>query len=235
MTLLVGPQELIGSMVFQIVLDSENLYAQHFGAGMFRNWETPSGAFDLVRAWFRGGHEVVIYPRREGVQIAGESRRYGRFVLGGSVSVFVAHEFGLLPDGVELGGVILSRMVATFGVVDTLLSATTTIGSFPTLGPPRPQGGAVAVRSQAASPRGPGHPQEELTKSDNLGWRPAQISSPYLFFSSTSISHAVKATVNPLIPQTLVEWPGPSPALSERESGWSRLEGVHSRAGQHSL
>ena len=38
-------------------------------------------------------------------------------------------------------------------------------------------GGAVAVRSQAASPRGPGHPREELTKSDNLGWRPAQTSS----------------------------------------------------------
>ena len=39
-------------------------------------------------------------------------------------------------------------------------------------------GGAVAVRSQAASPRGPGHPREELTKLDNLGWRPAQTSSP---------------------------------------------------------
>ena len=39
-------------------------------------------------------------------------------------------------------------------------------------------GGVVAVRSQAASPRGPGHPREELTKLDNLGWRPAQTSSP---------------------------------------------------------
>ena len=38
-------------------------------------------------------------------------------------------------------------------------------------------GGAVTVWSQVASPRGPGHPREELTKSDNLGWHPAQTSS----------------------------------------------------------
>ena len=75
------------------------------------------------------------------------------------------------------------------------------------LGPPRPLGGAVAVRSQAASPRGPGHPQEELTKSVNLGWRPAQTSSPFPLIFNTN-SYAVKATVNPPIPQTLVKWPG---------------------------
>ena len=115
--LLAGPQRLIDSTVFQIVPGPENPYIFRFGAGMFRNWETPDGAFDLVRAWFRGGREVVIHPRRDGVQAAGESRGYGRFVIGGGVSVFVAHEFGLLPDGVELGGVTLNRMVATFGVV----------------------------------------------------------------------------------------------------------------------
>ena len=40
-------------------------------------------------------------------------------------------------------------------------------GGIPTLGPPCPQGEAVAVQSQAASPRGPGHPQEELSKLVN--------------------------------------------------------------------
>ena len=48
---------------------------------------------------------------------------------------------------------------------------------FPCSDPLAP-GGAVAVWSQAASPRGPGHPREELTKLDNLGWHPAQTSSP---------------------------------------------------------
>ena len=50
---------------------------------------------------------------------------------------------------------------------DALLSSPPPSGGVPTLGPPCPQGEAVAVRSQAASPRGPGHPREELSKLVN--------------------------------------------------------------------
>ena len=40
-------------------------------------------------------------------------------------------------------------------------------GGIPTLGPPRPQGGVVAVQSQEASLRGPGHHSRKLSKSAN--------------------------------------------------------------------
>jgi hypothetical protein len=113
---LVGPPQEIASTLCHIVPDPGNVYIQAFGRGGFRNWKTPEVAFELVKTWRDSGREVTIHPRCDGIQVAGESCGLAQFVLGGGISVFVASEVGLLPEGTELEGVLLERMVVTIGI-----------------------------------------------------------------------------------------------------------------------
>ena len=83
-------------------------------------------------------------------------------------------------------------------------------------------GGAVAVWSQAASPRGPGHPREELTKSDNLGWRPAQTSSPLSFILQHPIPCG-QGNHEPSYP--------PDPGKVARACHWHSAKGSLARVG----
>ena len=107
-----------GSTIFQFVPSSANPYIHSFGEGGFRDWDSPTSVYDTVCTWHEFGLEVVVHSRQPVSQVVGVSHGRARFLCGGGVSLFVARELGLLPDGVRFGeGAPLHRMVAVFGVV----------------------------------------------------------------------------------------------------------------------
>ena len=80
-------------------------------------------------------------------------------------------------------------------------------GSFPTLGPPRPQ---VGRSRYGPKQQVQGDPVTLEKSSPNQTTWAGVWPRPHHFlptFFNTNF-HAVKATVNPPIPQTLVKWPG---------------------------
>ena len=114
--LLFGLPEVPESTVLQIVPDPRSSYPGQYGIGDFRDWESPDDIYGVISDWYDAGKEVVVHPRLQGVQVAGESRGMSRFVVGAGVSVFVIHELGLLPSRVELGGELLEDMIVAFAV-----------------------------------------------------------------------------------------------------------------------
>ena len=113
---LVGPSLGVGNMVVHIVPHPDSPYSRRFGVGGYRGWNTPEETLELVEAWAGSGRDVVVHPRRPGVQVTGESRGFARFVIGAGISLFVVREVGFLPDGARLGGEVLTGMIATLGV-----------------------------------------------------------------------------------------------------------------------
>ena len=105
-----------GPLVCQIVPDEANPYLRHFGAGFGRDWDDPESVFLTVRDWCDLGFDVVVHPRRPGVEVAGSGHGISRFLCGGGLSVFIVRELGPLPDGESFRGVTLRGMAVVLGV-----------------------------------------------------------------------------------------------------------------------
>ena len=92
--------------------------------------------------------------------------------------------------------------------VDALLFATTTIGNFPTLGPPRLRVGRLRYGPKQQVQGDPVTFEKSSPNQTTWAGVLPRPHHPLPTFLQHLFSHAVKATVNPPIPQTLVKWPG---------------------------
>jgi hypothetical protein len=126
-----GPSD---TTIYQIVPTDSNPYAKRYGGGRsamhisgevldrrlcsneYRDWDPPEVVLETIQEWSNLGVEIIFHPRLPGIRVSGVSRGKSRFLCGGGVYVYVVRELGMLPEGGEVNGVTMDKMVATFGV-----------------------------------------------------------------------------------------------------------------------
>lgn len=103
-----------GPKVAQIVPSSVNKYIMVYCHRVSVDRDPPGDTCKEMVEWIRAGGKIVFHPRMSGVEVVGSGCGQARFLVGAGISLFIVEEQGVVPDGLQAGGVAIKRMTLIY-------------------------------------------------------------------------------------------------------------------------